>query len=229
MMKRRLAPTLAFLTAGLTAIGASAATTRTVLNPSFEQPAQSPGAFVYSASGEIPGWSTSATGGPDRGVWWPTTGAIGRDGNQIGFAYPGNSFAQALGHTIQPETDYTFSFLHGTYGTVAAVLTVELWAGGSVAAGVVTGGTLLSSITLSAANLTNPFAMEPASVLFSSAATGPLIGQTLAIRFAASGNSFASFDGASVTLSPIPEPASAALWLAGIGVLGLVLRRRARV
>jgi hypothetical protein len=214
------------VSAGLTALGAYAATPITVANPSFEQPALTPGAFVYSANGAIPGWSTSATGGADRGVWFRATPGI--DGNQIGFAYAGNSFAQALSHAIEPSTDYAFSFLHGVYGSAAAVLTVELWAGGSVAAGAVTGGTLLTSVTLTSANLSNPLAMEPASLTFTSAATGPLIGQNLAVRFAASGSSFASFDGASVVLSPIPEPATAALWLAGMGALGLALRRRQR-
>jgi hypothetical protein len=228
-MKCRPSHALMLLSAGLAAFGAYAATPITVANASFEQPALSPGGFVYSGSGAISGWSTSATGGADRGVWWPLGSALGRDGNQIGFAYAGNSFAQALGHAIQANTDYQFSFLHGTYGTSAAVLTVELWAGGSVAAGAVTGGTLLSSVALTSANLSNPSVMAPASLTFTSAAAGPLLGQNLAVRFATSGSSYASFDGASVVMSPIPEPASIALWLAGIGGLGLALRRRQRV
>jgi hypothetical protein len=192
-----------------------------IANSSFESPALTDGNFTYSNSGEVPGWSTTATGAPDRGVWF--TGATGKDGNQIAFVYPNNGFAQQTSQLIEPDTTYSMTYLAGRPGAAGVGLTAQLWAGGTVASGSITGGTLLASnLTIAA----GPATMTEYTFSYNSPAVGSVLGQPLSVRFANAGTTYVSFDHIRVNTSPIPEPSTGAIL--GLATLGLITHRRQR-
>lgn len=215
-----LAAGAAFIALGSAPVMAGASTTVPVANPSFEAQVLAPGGFFFSPT-PITGWTATATGGSDRGVWHIP--AIGQDGNNAAFFGGENSAAQDLGHAILPNSTYTVEFLYGSIGP-SAVGVVELYAGGTVSNGVVTGGTLLDSLVVTR----DPFnaLMTAHSFDWSSPLSGLPVGEMLSIRLAYSaGLSVSLFDNIQVSHAPVPEPASAALLLAGLGTL-LVTRRR---
>lgn len=187
-------------------------------NHSFENPTLGSGSFFYSPT-LVPGWTATATGGPDRGVW--NTSAAGKDGQNISFAYRNNALAQQLVYGLVGGGDYTLTWLMGRTGN-ATRGTVELWAGGTVANGVVTGGTLLASST----NQLDQDPMTEYSLNYVAPTTGSIIGQTLAIRLVGtmvSGESYVSFDNIRLA-GPVPEPATIAAL--GLGFAGVMRRRR---
>lgn len=192
-----------------------------VANPSFEEQVLPFNGLFFSPT-PITGWTATATGGSDRGLWHVPP--IGQDGNNVAFVGGGNSLAQALSHAIVANSTYTVEFLHSSNGQ-SAIGVVELYAGGTVSNGLVTGGTLLNSLTVTR----DPFSgiMQEYSLLWSSPLSGLPVGQNLSIRMAyVGGVSVSLFDDFQVSYAPIPEPASAALLLAGLGTLLLARRRR---
>jgi hypothetical protein len=193
-----------------------------VANPSFEDQVLPPGSFFFSPT-PITGWTATATGGSDRGLWHLNT-IEGRDGNNVAFVGVGNSMAQDLGHAIVPNATYTVEFLFGSIGT-SSVGVVELYAGGTVSNGLVTGGTLLDSLVVTRELLNTR--MTTRSFDWSSPLSGLPVGENLSIRLAyEAGLSVPLFDNFQVSYAPIPEPASAALLLAGLGALLMTRRRR---
>lgn len=204
------------------ALPLSAQTLLPIDNASFEDPVYGFGGFGYSNSGPVPGWTTTATGGPDRGVWNTTAG--GKEAFQIAFVYGGNSFAQDLSHSILADSIYTVSYVFGRAGTAGIGGRVELWAGGTVANGVVTGGTLLASQTQVSLSGTD---MNPFSFVYQTPASGAPVDENLSLRFThtSAAGTFVSFDNFQVSVAPIPEPASAALALGALGLFGFRRRR----
>lgn len=207
----------------LAALSASAfANSIFIENHSFEDPTLSSGSFFYSPT-PMPGWSSNGIGGADRGIW--NTTAPGKDGANIAFAYRNSAFAQQLGEALQADTIYTLDYLLGrTNGLTTG--SVELWAGGTVADGAVTGGTLLASRT----EVLSSGQMNEFSFSFDSTGAGPSIGQLLSIRMAGTttlGQSYVSFDNARLTSSPVPEPGAMAAAAAGLGLLAARRRRKA--
>lgn len=210
---------IAFLFVGVVLSTASFATSITISNHSFEAQTLGSGSFFYSPT-QITDWSSTATGGADRGVW--NTGAAGKDGNNIAFAYANNAFAQQLTATVQADTVYTFQYLMGRSGG-ATRGTAELWAGGTLLNGVVTGGTLLAGQTLQI----NQSSMSELSLTYTSPTSGAVVGQLLTIRFAGStipGENYVSFDNARLSAEAVPEPAT--LTVLALGALAAARRRR---
>lgn len=199
-----------------------------VTNGSFEDPVLGASEFFYSSgsvsnpTGIIPGWTATATGGADRGIWRESS-TVGKHLDQIFFVYQNNAIAQDVGHPILPSQTYTVDFLFGRVGTLASTGELELWAGGTVGGGVVTGGTLLASISLQETDPGDLLMMKPYSLSYQSPLSGLPVGENLSIRLANSGSSsFVGFD--NVRVSYIPEPSSAAML--GVGMLLLTRRRR---
>jgi len=200
---------------------ADASVTVLVANPSFEAQVLPPGGLFFSPT-PITDWTATATGGSDRGLWHLVP--IGQDGNNVAFVGAENSLAQDLGHAIEANSTYTVEFLFGSNG-LNAVGVVELYAGGTVSNGMVTGGTLLDSLVV-ARNPLNPI-MVGHSFEWTAPLSGMPVGENLSIRLAyQTGLNVAMFDNIHVSYAPIPEPASAAMLLAGLGTLLLAHRRR---
>jgi hypothetical protein len=194
-----------------------------VANPSFEAQVLAPGGFFFSPT-SVTGWTATATGGSDRGVWHLNT-VEGRDGNNVAFVGVGNSMAQDLGHAVVPNSTYTVEFLFGSiaFGSVGVV---ELYAGGTVSNGVVTGGAFLDSLVVTRGFLDT--SMTTHTFDWSSPLSGLPAGENLSIRLAyVGGLTVPFFDDFQVSYAPIPEPASAALLLLGLSTL-LMARRRSR-
>lgn len=201
--------------------GAASAAPILINNQSFEDPTLSPGSFFYSPT-QMPGWSSTATGGADRGIW--NTTATGKHLINIAFAYRDNAFAQQTTEAVQAGTTYTLTWLQGRTGN-ATRGTGELWAGGTLANGVLTGGTMVVSLT----TLMSQDNMTEHSVSWTPGAGNPLIGQLLTVRFAGTtvvGESYVSFDNVRLDAAPVPEPAT--LSLLGLGALAAFRRRRTR-
>ncbi len=207
--------------ASLVAVAAGAFASATpvfIENPSFEAQTLGSGDFFYSPT-QITGWSSTATGGADRGVWHTT--ATGKDAINIAFAYANNAIAQQLSATLVADRTYTLDYLLGRTGSTTDG-SVELWAGGTVSNGVVTGGTLLASKTV---NL-NSGVMTEYSMDYTSPSAGSIIGQALTVRLLGTtrGGSYVSFDNIRLSANPVPEPAS--MLALGAGAVALLRRRK---
>lgn len=193
-----------------------------VVNGGFEDPALTAGQFTYSNSGGVPGWSGTprANGFQDFGVWH--TGWAGKVGNQVGFLYWNYGLGQDLGVAVAADTVYEFGLLVNRNVSFS----LEMYGGGTLSNGVVTGGVLLGSQYFAAAGSNSD--LKPVSLVVTTPGSGAGIGDNLIIRIAAdvtSGN-YIVFDEAKVTAVPVPEPLT--LSVMGLGALALAARRRRR-
>jgi hypothetical protein len=198
-----------------------------IVNFSFEDPVVANNVFTVSG---IPGWTNTGV----SGVWRPVTPASFfdlplPDGNQIGYTNS-TAVAQALGATLE----------QGSYALTAAIgnrrdgfegdVSLQLWAGGTVATGNVTGGTLLTSAILTVNQQVNGSFVD-LTANYAANAGDPSLGQTLTIRIEKLNGTQIDFDNIRLVLrgrgnAAAPEPTSLALW--GVGLLGVAVLRRRR-
>ena len=194
----------------------ASAATIPIVNPSFEDPAQSPGGFTTSAP---TGWTGTGT----LGVWYPLAGTFFTssppDQNQIVYLTVDNgpaSLSQTLADSLLPNTTYTLSFyagLQSDHGT--SDYTVSLLAGSTVLASDTNGA-------LSAGG----FALR--SFTFQSGAS-PIAG-LLGIRVdvPVSQVVFDDFTLDASPNSPAPEPGTLGFTATSAALLGYLRARRIR-
>jgi len=204
-----------------------------IINGSFEIPDQGTG----FTQGVITGW----TGSPGQNYYFGVTGEAiipqpFPDGDQAGYVNnfanlggPGtpssHSIAQQLSDVLLPNTPYTLSAYFG-WRTDNGESTggLELWAGGTVANGLVSGGVLLASTSVS---LTQG-AWVLGTVGFTASNLDPNLGQQLSVRLVGTpnGNYFAQtdFDDVQLTTPSVPDAAST-LALLAFSVFGLSVAR----
>jgi hypothetical protein len=189
-----------------------------VVNGSFEEPPLANAGDFNTAP--ISGWTAA---GGNLGVWrlpHPTYFTVpAPDGNQIGYSN-GVAIAQQLPDVLAPGLQIASVMAGRRDDTYAGSFDFEMWAGGTVANGVVTGGTLLDSAhfdhTLYSASTFHPLVLE-----YEADVEDPLLGQPLALRIVPTGGIQMNFD--RVTL---PEPSGFAATLLPAVVLGHLARRR---
>lgn len=189
------------------------------VNASFEDP--SLGGPGFTTNG-INGWSTNESFGV-AGVYWPNSfSAPVPDGNQIGYSNGSPVAQQSTSVLGLGETNLTMYFGRRFDG-IDAVGTLELWAGGSVANGVVSGGTLLDSVTVDETTIASGQFQQFDAAYFASAGD-PSLGALLSAQITFTSGSQMDFDLAAINSAP--EPASMALL--GLGAAALVRRRLRR-
>jgi hypothetical protein len=185
--------------------------TITVLNPSFEAPVQGAGGFTV---GTVTSWTSAGT----SGVFRPTASELNSvpDGFQVGYSNLG-ALSQILSAVLANNTVYTLQVDVGkrldcctSFGPI-----VQLWAG----------STLLATAAIVSPTPGN-FLTE--TLIFTSLASDPNVGQTLKIVLDSTGNQTdfdnVRLDGTAVSAGPVPEPRPIALL--GAGLLALVIRKR---
>ena len=189
-----------------------------IVNGSFEDPALA-GAGQFSPSG-IPGWTAS---GGNLGVWrlpdpsyFP---AEAPDGNQIGFSN-GVAIAQQLPDVLAPGLRIASVLAGRRDEQYAGSFRFEMWAGGTVANGVVTGGTLLDSAEFDH-TLFPAATFHPLVLSYEAAIDDPLLGEPLALRMVPTGGAQMNFDRVA-----LPEPSGFAATALPALLLGALARRR---
>jgi hypothetical protein len=201
-----------------------------IVNAGFEDPVQSNNNFT---SGGINGWTNSGI----SGVWRPVSAGFFSvpvpEGAQVGYIND-VSVAQQLASPLSIGS-YTLAAQVGRRNDgFQGTIQIELWAGGTVASGNVTGGTLLTFVSLAPADQTlGGFELLTAPTFAANGST-PQLGQQLSVRIVKLNGSQVDFDAVTVNFvgSGVAAPESGTLsLLLGAGAMGLVgvtARRRRR-
>lgn len=164
-------------------------------------------------------WTTVGTAGVFNPGIAMYPGGLTPEGSNAGFVNNTASLTQALSATLQANTLYQLNVFVGwrldnaTFNGYA----VELFAG----------ATLLASNTNSFTPTQGTFQL--ATVTYTSAGSGPLLGQTLSIRLRGTGGGIqTNFDDVKLSAestSAVPAPPAAVLALLGVGCLAAFRRR----
>lgn len=205
-------------TLGIVLLAFAGSASAQIANGSFEEPFLSSG---YTQNG-IDGWTTS---GSSAGVWvMPASGfftAPAPDGRQIGY-FNGTSIAQQTGFIIE-EGLQSLTIMAGRRSDgFAGSFRLELWAGGTVSAGNVNGGTLLGSALFDHTQV-EPTSWHQLQIDYTAASGDAAIGQAVDVRLVRTAGSQADFDLVQFN-GVVPEPGTVAAM--GLGLFALVARRR---
>lgn len=205
---------IALCVAALTACLAEA----NLVNASFEEPNLSGGAFTSSG---IEGWTS---GGGGSGVWnttgWNAYDEPLPDGDQVGYIN-GGSVSQVSTWQIEVGVNQV-KFMVGHRRGYAGTATYELYAGGSASAGLITGGTLIDSITIDNNDIANA-RWASYTLDYTASGSDALLGQNLGIRiFKAAGGQQVNFDNFGHQV--VPEPGTLAAL--GLGAVLLIRKRK---
>jgi hypothetical protein len=201
---------VAALAATIVMAGPALAASIPIANFSFESPSQGPGGYTV---GSVTDWIATGI----SGVFYPTLSVLPQgptNGLQVGFSN-GGSLSQTLSTVLTANTPYTLNvdLLNQTVaGQTNVSSTLELLAGGNVLArSIITGGTPGTNVLQ--------------TVSFLSGASGPYLGQPLGITLI-SGGSQSDWDNVRLVTTPVPEPSTYAMMLAGFGLIGFITYRR---
>ncbi|MBC8135772.1 MAG: hypothetical protein H8F28_07805 [Fibrella sp.] len=197
-----------------------------VANAGFENPSLAVNVFT---TGGIVGWTNSPGG--DFGSWRPNNPNFFTtpvpEGVQVGYIN-GISIAQGLTDTLQAGSyDLSLQIGRRVDGFVGDT-TVQLFAGGNVANGVVTGGTLLSSASLSFASIVVG-TFQPLTLNYVVANNDPSLGQNLSIRIVKTSGTQIDFDAVrlqSNAVTVVPESPTGLLAVVGLVVFVIGKRRK---
>ena len=206
-MKKTLL-SLMLAAASLAGMSANAASVY-IVNHSFESQVLADG-YWTSGSGQMSGWSQS-TGG----VINPTTANFSNpvpDGNNTAWLNSASA-TQTLSAVLTSNMAYTLMVDVGDRkdGNFPGY-SVSLWAGNNLLASE-------SSLVPNDGFLTS-------TVNYTALAGNPFLGQALMIELHSNGIQV-NFDNVRLDVSPVPEPDTYALMLAGLGLVGFAARRRA--
>jgi len=217
-----------FAAAAMAFAAAPAAAQNLVSNPSFESPVLTPGNTTLDT---IPNWTGPLSGGFGHGVSYEAAVLMTPNGNQWAFTnnQPGfGSIAQQTATTVVVGTTYTLTAEVGRRtDTAQSTTAIQIWAGGTVANGVVTGGTMVASQPV----VQSSGAFVSGTTSWVGAA--PQAGQLLTVRLvtsAAAGQ--VAWDNVSLTafVPPVPTLSEWAMILVGLMLAGtavvLVQRRK---
>lgn len=194
-----------FLTAGSLAGMPAHAALVNVANHSFEDQVLADGVNVVG----IAGWGNSS-----GGVFNPTTASFTTVPDGVNTAWlNGGSATQTLVTALTANTAYTLMVDVGDRNDWAT------FPGYSVA--LLAGNTVLASES----SLTPNNGWLTSTVNYSAFAGNPLLGSALTIRLTSNGTQV-NFDNVRLDVSPIPEPETYALMLAGLGLVGFAVCRR---
>ena len=210
----------------------------TVPNFSFELPPLTNGANNNGGNGNttaITNWTIAAPpGNTDNGVYHPLAGftttnplPAPADGSQLAYLVPGIgntssiTTSASLG-TVASNMLYTLTVALGNRSDNlffdTGTYTIDLLANGVSVAEATRAGSTIPHGTFS-----------DLSAVFTSPASGPLIGESLTIRLSATAGSNsdeAIFDNVRLTASPVPEPATSTMIVGGMATLAWLRRRR---
>jgi hypothetical protein len=170
------------------------------VNGGFEQPAISEGSFTEIAFG----WSNG-------GVWniYPGYGffdAEAPEGTQIGFSN-NNAMAQQTARVLTQDSITLQAIAGRRSDSFAGSFRMELWAGGTVVTGNISGGTLLSFVEFDH-TLIAPSSFLDIETTYTPSPGDPLIGQLLSARFLKTSGIQMNMDHVRFSTVAVPEPSS---------------------
>jgi len=200
----------------LVACASASAAHAGIVNGGFEDPALSPNQFTSLG---INGWTWDGT----SGVWYPGGTSYFDsvpEGSQVGYLNSSALAQQTNDFVSVGVQSVSFSMGRRKDGFQGNA-TINLFAGGTVSNGAVTGGVLLDSITVLATSIpVGGWTQHQLS--YTATGSDPQIGQLLSVQIVKDSGSQINFD--DFTIQAVPEPAT----LAALGLGALALRRRRR-